>query len=1144
MPTETRLRVVAIFAIIYLALSALFPGAPASAFWFLGLLRGDTSVSYDLNLRPGIDMVGGTSLLYEIQVPEGGEVPSDLSERVATAIKPRIDPQGVINIVYRPQGARRLEIQMPLTGDSERARAARETYAQAQQRLEATNARPAAVMAAAERGDTARLAELAGDSQVRQDLFAELRRAQAELAAAREAQDVPRIARAEIALEELERDIRSTNLTADELERALELPDGLQAVGEDEEDRAAALTERAARVAAIKSRYAGFESRLRAINEFAAAHDDYQAVAGQIEDTAGLKAKLRGSGVLEFYILADPQRDAAEYGRFVEQLQERGPRPQAGDSFRWFEVDPEEVEGFGNRLIEYNGRPYALVWNTQERSMTVSPGGEATWALESATIVNDQGERKVGFRFDAPGRQQFGELTRRFSPQGADVYQLGVVLDDVLISAPNINGFIPGVGVIEGGGREGFSEGEAVYLRDTLNAGALPAKLTDDPIVERTIGPSLGRDNLRRGLLVSGFGVVVVAIFLISYYYLSGIVATVAVVLNLLLILASMAVLEATFTLPGVAGIILSLGMAVDANVLIFERLREEQRRGLSIRQALANAYDNAFSAIIDSNVTTFITAAILYFFGSEEVRGFGLTLMIGTVVSLFTALYVTKTIFAIMVNNFGVTDLGSVPRSFPKWDKILTPDIDWMGKVWVLSAASAAIIAVGLGFFGYFAFAKNQMLDIEFASGTAVQIELTEPDEIRDVRQVVGAEEYAAALPAVNVQSVESPGVEDGKTYEIITVNTDAGEVRDTILQAFSGRLQLQQPSQFAGSDEPYAQAAGVRVVPVTDGMGELGGYDVPGLAEFAGGAAVLLDGLDPPLSPSEIKARIEQARLQPDAGAAADLTGIEVLSVPGEGNSAAAVVVFDPRNAYDADRPQVVRDWADLVAAPLWDVTRSAVNAPAQLQKVTNFNPQVADEFKADATIAVLLSILVIVAYIWLRFGNLKYGTATIVALAHDTLFTIAAIGYAHLLAETFFGDFLLLEAFRFNLTMVAAILTVMGFSMNDTVVVFDRIRENRDKVGHVDRRVINNSINQTLSRTLLTGTTTLVTIFVMYVFGGPGIHAFTFAMLIGILTGTYSSIAIASPILLLGGAPVERPRPGEDEPDVIDATGAQVA
>ena len=210
---------------------------------------------------------------------------------------------------------------------------------------------------------------------------------------------------------------------------------------------------------------------------------------------------------------------------------------------------------------------------------------------------------------------------------------------------------------------------------------------------------------------------------------------------------------------------------------------------------------------------------------------------------------------------------------------------------------------------------------------------------------------------------------------------------------------------------------------------------------------------------------------------------------------------------------------------------LVQDAVANPDELQKVTNIGGQVAGEFQRDAIIALFLSVLVIVGYIWIRFGDLKFGGATVLALMHDTLFVIAAIGYAHLLNEPWLlggaiGDALLLDPFRLNLTMVAAILTVMGFSMNDTVVVFDRIRENRGKYGMLTHQVINDSINQTLSRTLLTGGTTIATIFLMYVLGGPGIHGFTFAMLVGIITGTYSSIAIASPMLLWGQSRQQAP------------------
>jgi SecD/SecF fusion protein len=244
-----------------------------------------------------------------------------------------------------------------------------------------------------------------------------------------------------------------------------------------------------------------------------------------------------------------------------------------------------------------------------------------------------------------------------------------------------------------------------------------------------------------------------------------------------------------------------------------------------------------------------------------------------------------------------------------------------------------------------------------------------------------------------------------------------------------------------------------------------------------------------------------------------------IDVLSEAGNDEPARTLVVLisDQRFPHDKDADR----WAQELAAPVWQMVNEGVAGEPSLQKVVNFDAQVAAETQREATIAMVLSILGIMAYIWLRFGNLKYGAATVVALLHDTLFTIAAIGIAHYIADTALGRALLVEPFRINLTMVAAILTIMGYSMNDTVVVFDRIRENRGKFGDVSRRVINDSINQTLSRTLLTGGTTILTIFVMYIWGGPGIHGFTYALLLGIVVGTYSSIAIASPILLLGQA-----------------------
>jgi SecD/SecF fusion protein len=293
---------------------------------------------------------------------------------------------------------------------------------------------------------------------------------------------------------------------------------------------------------------------------------------------------------------------------------------------------------------------------------------------------------------------------------------------------------------------------------------------------------------------------------------------------------------------------------------------------------------------------------------------------------------------------------------------------------------------------------------------------------------------------------------------------------------------------------------------------------------ADHVGGVAIVLDNLAPPISPADIEARIERHRLQPQAGQATipyrEMDIVSEATDPNQPVSKAVILVSDPAYPFEKDEQK----WRDELTGPVWRLVQEAVNTDAQLSRVTNFDAQVAGETQREAMLALILSIIGIMAYIWIRFGNLKYATATVVALAHDTLFVLAAVGVAHYVANTWLGDALLIEPFRLNLTLTAAVLTVMGYSMNDTVVVFDRIRENRGKFGHVSRQVINDSINQTLSRTLLTGGTTLLTIFVMYVFGGPGIHGFTFALLVGILVGTYSSIAIAAPILLIGTPPGE--------------------
>jgi SecD/SecF fusion protein len=291
-----------------------------------------------------------------------------------------------------------------------------------------------------------------------------------------------------------------------------------------------------------------------------------------------------------------------------------------------------------------------------------------------------------------------------------------------------------------------------------------------------------------------------------------------------------------------------------------------------------------------------------------------------------------------------------------------------------------------------------------------------------------------------------------------------------------------------------------------------------------YRGGGAIILSHLDPPLAPNDIKLRVEREQLQPRVnGETPQYRDFVVAGQNGAGPTTTAVIFFG-----DTDLPFDARSaarWKDEVAAPMWKLVNDALLKPASLTKVTNFDAQIAGEMQTDALMALVLSSLIIMAYIWLRFSNFKFGAATVAGMIHDTILLVGIVGLSHYISRTSVGQWLMIEPFRINLTMVAAILTIMGYSMVDTIVVFDRIRENRGKFGHLDRQVINDSINQTLSRTLLTAGTTMMTVLVMYIFGGPGIHGFTFALLIGILIGTYSSIAIASPILLLGNnAPIE--------------------
>lgn len=1128
-------RVVAILVVLFVGLFGI-PFMGPGIFVPAKLFNPHAPWSEKTNLKPGIDIAGGTSLLYEIKIPSQGAPPGgNLAEQVAESLKKRVDPQGVRNLVWRPQGNTRLEIQLPRSAKSDQVAGKRQEYIAAQGQLNKLNVNSADVITAVEKmtgpARDKKLADLASGSESRSksyrqmaELYDRIQALQKQIDEATAAKDTAKQNAAGDAwalatkdYEKLKSSLGEGGVKADDIQAIL---DGEDAKARDQ------------KLADLKKQFADFPRRVAAIDAFAKAYGEYKDLNGAIDDSADLKRLLKGSGVLEYHILADNTSPASEVQAMIERLKAKGPAAEAGDKFRWYPVDrPEEfpLNGAGYAQ-DYNQRRYVLASIIPRDSMVHSQTSPA-WALQRAyPSQNQSGQKVVGFEFDPQGAALFSKLTGDHVPIGEHRFALAITLDDKIISAPSINSQIGGSGIIEGG-KAGYSDADLTYLISTLNAGSLPAQLADEPISERIISPQLGLDNLQKGLVASLIGLVVVAVFLIGYYYVAGIVAFFAVVMNLIIILGILSMFGATFTLPSIAGIILTVGTAVDANVLVFERLREEQHRGLSLKMALNNAYGKAWHAIVDSNMTTAITSVFLYWLGSEEVKGFGLTLLIGICSSLFTALFVTRTIFGILITRFGLKDLRSLPTTYPKWDKLLRPNIDWMSYIWPFIIFSAIFILIGLS---AFVTQKRNMFDIEFASGTSVQFELntkmTREQIVEAIEKQNKADRDNPPIPSPSVVSINNSDV----NYEVVTPNERASVVRDAVINALKGKLKIDMPSKYDGADQQPAQVMNKLILPITKKALQVDKIDISDASSYVGGAAIVLHNIDPPISPNEIHARLDRAALQPGSENvtkgwnSVDVVRLDDNSSADPANQPVAnavVLVSDPKFPYEKSPA----DWTAHVADPIWRLISDGVNRPAQLQRISNFNPQVAGDAQRSALAATVLSILVIMIYIWVRFGNLKYGTATIVALVHDTLATVGAIGLSHYVANTFVGDLLMLEPFRINLTLVAAILTVMGYSMIDTIVVFDRIREIRGKYGHVSRQVINDGINQTLSRTLLTAGTTLIMVGVMYICGGPGIHGFTFVLLIGILVGTYSSIAIAAPILLIGSAPQESPQTG---------------
>lgn len=550
------------------------------------------------------------------------------------------------------------------------------------------------------------------------------------------------------------------------------------------------------------------------------------------------------------------------------------------------------------------------------------------------------GEPIVSFRFDNKGATRFGIASQQ------NVGKLfAIILDDKVISAPVIREpILGGTGQISGN----FTVQSANDLAVLLRAGALPANLTI--VEERTVGPGLGQDSINAGKMSAVVGSILVVVFMIGAYGLLGLIANLALVANLAMIVAALSLLGATLTLPGIAGIVLTVGMAVDSNVLIYERMREEERNGRSMIQTLDLGFGRALATILDSNITTLIAAAVLFFLGSGPVRGFAVTLAIGILTTLFTAFTFTRWVIAAWYRR-------SRPKRLPKGYFRLVPEVTRIPfmkvrlQVFVLSLC-LCVAALGL------LFTKGLNLGIDFTGGTIVEVRAK-------------------------------------------TGQADVGDIRQELSKAGIEKIQVQ------GFGDK------------TDALIRIGAAD-----DEASGNTI-----------------VEKAR--------------QTLS-----------------DTYDIRRVELV-------------------------------GPTVSSELAWSAMMGVLAAMGAILIYVWIRF-EWQFAIGSIVATINDIILTLG---------------FLVVTQLQFDLSTVAAILTIVGYSLNDTVVIYDRVRENLRRFKKMPLgQLLDLSDNEMLARTTMTSVTTFLALLALYVFGGEVIRSFVASMLFGVFIGTFSSIFIAAPILIV--------------------------
>ncbi|WP_298499908.1 protein translocase subunit SecDF [uncultured Algibacter sp.] len=607
---------------------------------------------------------------------------------------------------------------------------------------------------------------------------------------------------------------------------------------------------------------------------------------------------------------------------------------------------------------------YALIGNREN-----VPQLSGAVVTDARNQFGPTGKSEVSMQMNAKGAKIWEEMTGKAYSQGS---QIAIVLDNVVYSAPGVT-----TGPIAGGSSSisgDFSLNEAIDLANVLRAGKLPASA--DIIQSEVVGPSLGKEAIQSGTMSFLIALVLVLLWMIFYYGKSGAFADIAMLLNLLLIFGVLSGLGAVLTLPGIAGIVLTIGMSVDANVLIFERIREELSKGKSQIESIKDGFSNALSSILDANITTGLTALILFVFGTGPIKGFATTLLIGIATSLFTAIFITRLLIDWYTNRGGKLEFSTgITKNLFR-----NINIEFLQKRKVAYIISGVLILISLG--SLFTNGLNQGVDF------------------------VG-----------------------GRTYQVrFAQDISASEVTDL----------LSQPDVFGSADAKTFGDANQLKITTKYKVNESG---------------------------AEVDEDIRKSLYQ-------------------------ALVPHLEGTTYE--------QFIDL----------NDENKQVGLLESYKVTPTIADDIKQASFWAILGSLIVVFLYILFRFKKWQYSLGAVAAVFHDVLIVLGVFSLTYK-----FMPFNM----EINQAFIAAILTVIGYSLNDTVVVFDRIREFfNEHTGWKFDKVVNTSLSSTLSRTLNTSLTTLVVLLAIFIFGGDSIRGFMFALIIGVIVGTYSSLFIATPIM----------------------------